>query len=349
MKKLLTVALVVVSLFLLSTVAMADGVPSYNYATPVFGLAVAPDGSLLVADAGSGIVELRKGKGSLVTELPGVADIAPIGRGSMFAITGLGAPDPQKLFRVSRGHTAEVADLFAFEQAVNPDGGDPAEEGIDSNPFDVEALGGGRALVADAGGNDLLIVDAKGNVDWVAAFPPQLAPTDSVKSLVGCPTPPPGLEFVCDLPPVIPAQAVPTSVAIGPDGAYYVGELVGFPSPTGMSRVWRIEPGTRHAACGTSPACTVVADGFTSIVDLAFGPHGELYVVELDEAGFGAVELGGAGLGGTVNRCDSTSWDCTEVTSGLTMPIAVAVDRDGTLYAAVSALIPGAAQVITLP
>ena len=331
------------------TSVFANQVPSFDFTTPVFGLATAPDGSLLVADAGAGVVELRKGEGNLVAELPLVADIAPIGRGDMFAITGLDDPsDPgetaQKLFRVSHGSTREIADLFAFEEMVNPDGGH-----IDSNPFDVAALNGGKALVADAGGNSLLIVDQQGNVDWVATLPNQFVSTDNAKNLVGCPTPVPGFEDICFLPPMMPAEAVATSVAIGPDGAYYVGELKGFPAPTGMSQVWRIEPGTLHAECGTSPACTVVADGFTSIVDLTFGPDGTLYVVEMDEASWAAVEFQLGGLGGTVNACDSSSWTCSVVATGLPIPIAAAVDREGTVFAAILALVPGAAQVIELP
>ena len=45
----------------------------------------------------------------------------------------------------------QVADLGAFEATVNPD----APE-INPNPFDLVALPGGAALVADAGGNSLL-------------------------------------------------------------------------------------------------------------------------------------------------------------------------------------------------
>ena len=146
-----------------------------------------------------------------------------------------------------------------------------------------------------------------------------------------------------------PAQGVPTSVAIGLDGAYYVGELKGFPAPTGASRVWRIEPGTRQATCGSSSACKVVADGFTSIVDLAFGPDGTLYVVELDEASWLAVELGFSTPGGTVNACNPASGACMELATGLPMPIAAAVDRSGTVYEAIRALVPGAASVIQLP
>jgi hypothetical protein len=117
---------------------------SDDFASPLFGLATAPDGSLLVADAGAGIVELRRGASGLVAALPGVTDIAPIGRGVMWAVTGEAREDPsmfpqaQKLFRVSRGVTREIADLWAFEMAHNPDGTD-----VVSNPFDVAALGGG--------------------------------------------------------------------------------------------------------------------------------------------------------------------------------------------------------------
>jgi hypothetical protein len=348
MRRSLTLLAVIGVLLIPMSSVFADQVPSYDFTTPVFGLATSPDGSLLVADSGVGVVELRKGEGNLIAELPLVADIAPIGRGDMFALTGLdpfGAGETaQKLFRVSHGSIREIADIFAFEESVNPDGGH-----IDSNPFDVAALNGGKALVADAGGNSLLIVDQQGNVDWVATLPTQLVSTDNLKNVAGCPTPAPGLEFACFLPPMMPAEPVATSVAIGSDGAYYVGELKGFPAPTGMSQVWRIEPGTLHAECGTSPACTVVADGFTSIVDLTFGPDGTLYVVEMDEASWAAVEFQLGGLGGTVNACDSSTWTCSVVAAGLPIPIAATVDRQGTVYAAILSLVPGAAQVIELP
>ena len=352
----LLMALLVGSLMLIPAgtgMAASYPVPGFGFGTPVLGLATAPDGSLLVADSGSGIVELRKGEGSLVVTLPGVSDIAPIGRGAMFAVTG-GGPGPTngKLFRVSRDEGAvQIADLAAYEATVNPF---PPE--INPNPYDVAALTGGKALVADAGGNDLLIVDMEGHIDWVATLPDELVSTANAKHLVGCPNPPPVPELadICSLPEMIPAQAVATSIAIGPDGAYYMGELKGFPGPIGESQIWRIEPGTLHAECGTSPACKVVANGFTSIVDLNFGPDGTLYVTEIDEASFLAVELAFFGMpgltqGGTVNACNSTTWACSEVATNLMLPMATASDQKGKLYAAVAGLVPGAAQVIELP
>jgi len=111
---------------------------SYEFATPIFKLALAPDGSVLVADAGAGIVELRKGVGSLAIELEGVTDVAPIGRGDMFALRG-GGPGltTGALFRVSRGSTRLIADLYQFEAENHPH-----PTAVDSNPFDVEQLNG---------------------------------------------------------------------------------------------------------------------------------------------------------------------------------------------------------------
>ncbi len=113
--------------------------------------------------------------------------------------------------------------------------------------------------------------------------------------------------------------------------------------------MWRIAPGTRHAQCGASPACSVVADGFTSITGLNSGPDGTIYVTELDEATWFAIEANIGSLGGTVNACDPSSWSCSEVATGLPMSIASTVGKDGTVYAAIKVLIPGEAEVIPLP
>ena len=322
---------------------------SYPFATPVFGLDSARDGSLLVADAGAGIVRLHHGRGTLLAELPTVTDMAPTWFG-LFAVTGgttvpeQESPLRRKLFRIVRGHVKELADLGKFEASVNPDGGV-----VESNPFDVEALPDGSALVADAAANALLVVDHKGRIDWVATLPSELVPTSNIKQLLGCPNGPPD---ICNLPPEIPAEAVPTSIAVGPDGAYYVGELKGFPAPTGESRVWRIAPHARHARCGTSRDCRVIADGFTSIVDLTFGRDGTLHVVELDEASWFAIEVTRTPVGGTVNECKrqhwTRAWLCDVETSGLLMPTAATVDLRGKLRVVTNALIPGAAEVITV-
>jgi hypothetical protein len=326
----------------------------YPFGTPVFGIATGFDGSLLVADGGAGIVKLKRGGGELIASLPGVSDVAPTFWG-MFALTGgTGPGQPQtalssRLYWVSHsGAVTELANLADFEATINPD----APE-INPNPFDVAAVGWpfGSALVADAGGNDLVIVDRHGNVDWIAKFPTELVSSANVKRLLNC-VPGQTVPAPCAAPAMIPAQAVPTSIAIGPDGAYYVGELKGFPAPIGESRIWRVKPTARHATCGTSPDCTVVADGFTSIVDLAFGWDGTLHVVEFDEASWFAVEVAHQPTTGTVNACKwqfrSRSFQCEPEAEGLLMPTAATVDFRGRVHVVTKALIPGEAEVITL-
>jgi hypothetical protein len=344
-----------IAVLALAPVAAQDvRISDYSFATPVFGIATGFDGSLLVADAGEGIVKLKRGRGELFASLPGVSDVAPALFG-MFAITGGTGPEqPQtptssRLFWVSHtGAAKEIANLAEFEETVNPDGPE-----INPNPFDVAVLPWplGSVLVADAGGNDLLIVDKKGNIDWIATLPSELVPTANVKKLLNCApgqtSPPP-----CALPDMIPAQPVATSIAIGPDGAYYMGELKGFPAPVGKSRIWRIKPTARHARCGTSPDCTVVADGFTSIIDLTFGWDGTLHVVELDEASWFAVEVTHTPTTGTVNACrwrfSTRSFKCKPEAEGLLMPMAATVDFRGRVNVVTKALIPGEAEVITL-
>ena len=53
----------IAALMLMAVTALTVTASIYPFATPVYGLAASPDGSLLVADAGAGIVEIRNGVG----------------------------------------------------------------------------------------------------------------------------------------------------------------------------------------------------------------------------------------------------------------------------------------------
>lgn len=325
-----------------SGAASADG-----FSGPVFGLSTAPNGDILAADAGAGIVEFTNGKVRLNAALPGVSDVAPIGRGSWWAVQGgvdglQGTDVGQAVFRASRGRVHKIANLFDFEVANNPA---PPADVPESNPFDVLALGGGAALVVDAAGNDLLRVDDEGAVDVVAIFTPVLASTDNLKFLLGCPgsgAPP------CSLPPAIPAQPVPTSVAVGPDGYYYVGELTGFPAPKNTSRIWRIAPDASWAQCPGADCQVLFNGGFTSIIDLAFGPDGFLYVVELDENSWFVTTLPSPQplAGGTISACDVTVPTCVEVSAGIPLPTAITFGKDGTLWSTEFGPVPGLTTVV---
>jgi hypothetical protein len=313
-------AAVVAAIAFVMLPAAAQANPQF-YRTPLFGLATAPGNSLYVADAGQGIVDADTGR--LVAALPGVNDVAPIGRSSMWAVTTNETDEMRAsgaVYRIEGTTARQIANTLAFEDTV-----DPADDGTDegSNPFDLARLTGGQMLVADAAGNSLLVVQQEKGIDWVASFPTQPLP---------CP------EAICGPGVVVPAHAVPTSVVVGPDGAYYVGELTGFPFTPGKSRIWRIEPGTRHAACGTSRACSIIADDRTAIIDLQFGPDGRLYVAQLEDAGLLAFEEG-AGVGGSIRACDVASGDCDLVASGIQMLTAIAF-RGGSIWHTVWSLVP---------
>jgi hypothetical protein len=317
----LAAAALVAAAMLVPTAAQAD--PGF-YQGPPFGITMSPNGSLLVADSAQGVV--NGDTGAVLASLPGINDVAAIGQAEMLAVATVGGgPDAEAqtaqaseetsgVYRITRGRVQLIADTGAFENAA-----DPAGDGIDegSNPFDLAVLGGHKALIADAAGNDLLVVDQQGKLDWVASFPTQNG-----------------------------IQPVPTSGVVGPDGAYYVGELTGFPFPTGLSRVWRIAPGTRHAHCGSSPACTVVLSGLTAIIDLQFGQGGKLYVAQIEDLGVGALE-GGGGVGGSVHACNVKTGSCQTVVSGI--PILTAITfRGSTLWGSILALVPGQADVVPL-
>lgn len=158
-----------------------------------------------------------------------------------------------------------VADIWANEKANNPDAAvNPA---IDSNPNDVGVIAKGVYAVADAGGNSLLKASASG-ITPLTIFP------------LLAPAPGPGGA-------PIPPQTVPTAAVKGPDGAWYVSGLTGFPFPVGYAAVWRVNPKTG--------AAKPYASGFTAIMDIAFGADGRLYVLEIDHD-----HLAGPGTDGAI-------------------------------------------------
>jgi hypothetical protein len=303
-----------------------------GFSGPLFGLNVGSHGALLVADSGAGPTRIgSNGSLHVIAPIPGVSDVIAPKRGALRAVQSNG-PTASKLYRVTRGSAVPYANIGAFEANV-----DPADDGVESNPFDLADFGNGRTLVADAAGNSVLVVNRFGHIDWVASLPQHVVPTAPIKQVAGCPNGPPD---ICGLPATFSADPVATSVAVGPDGWIYVGELTGFPASPGYSRIWRIDPSARHARCGSSAKCTVVGRGFTSILDLQFARSGALYVVELDENSWLALEAG-LGAGGSIDRCwrGSSGLSCTKVKGGLNMPSAVAI-KDGRLYSTLDILTP---------
>jgi hypothetical protein len=336
------------AMVLVSAPMAAGATDQYSFDSIVFDIDATPNGGVLVADAYGGTIhEIRNGSISQLATIPipattpasSVNGLATIGRGDFFATTGGGdLAAGATLWRVSPSGARVVADIEAYEIAHDPDALagpkwkdqrceaiDPFNAGPQSNPYHLAARSGGEALVADAAGNTLLSARTNGRIDWVAVFTPPVA--DGSSSLEPADWMP--LFALADGTDCY-VQPVPTSVAIGPDGATYVGELTGVPATPGLSRVWRIAPGARNVVC-PSAACQVVVSGLTSVMDVEFGPDGHLYVVEYDANGWLAAVTGG-GAGGTVKRCHVGTGHCDLIAGGLALPGAITFDRSGTLW-----------------
>lgn len=206
----------------------------------------------------------------------GAVDVAYARDGSLWVLESNGV-----LSRLTwHGGLQQVADLIAYQAVdIDPDttDGNPTE----SNPYGLAALPNGDALVADAAGNDVLRVDRKGTIRTVARFKPELVATDHIPDFPG--------------PPALPAESVPTSIAVTRHGIY-VGELKGFPFRPGSSNVYKLPLDALGATCSAdapSASCRVVQEDLTAIQDLTVDPiTGKMYVYELAADGTLAFEAG---------------------------------------------------------
>jgi hypothetical protein len=217
------------------------------------------------------------------------------------------------------GRPLPLADIYDFERRVNPDAakGNPA---VDSNPVAV-IKDGLRLVVADAGGNALDTVDLFGRVRNLAVFPNVPTPN---------PFAPPGS-------PLIPMQAVPTSVAKGKDGFYYMTQLTGFPFPVGGASIWRVNPRTGDA----KPFAT----GFTNLMDLAVARDGTIYALEIDHDGLLTDDTTEGAIFAVDRRGNKRQ--VTLPAGTLPYPGGIALGDDG-IYVSINARSPGGGQVIRL-
>uniref|UniRef100_A0A831X930 ScyD/ScyE family protein n=1 Tax=Thermorudis peleae TaxID=1382356 RepID=A0A831X930_9BACT len=180
-------------------------------------IAVGPQSEIYIADSGipsepySGrVVKIDAVTGGIEPVIEGFAN-SPIGEGTgsyisgvssialhgdmLYVVTGAGAwlndpfYAPNKLLkRTSDGAWIEVFDFTGFEYLVDPDGNGP-----NSNAYGVAVSMDGDVWVSDAGGNWVARLTEDGAVAAYATFPQ-----------------------------VNGEDAVPTGIAIGPDGSAYV-------------------------------------------------------------------------------------------------------------------------------
>jgi glucose/arabinose dehydrogenase len=149
----------------------------------------------------------------------------------------------------------------------------------------------------------------------------------------------------------VPAEAVPTAVAVGPDGAYYVSELTGFPFAKGAARIWRIEPGSVEAVCdpvAPSGGCSSVATGFSSVLDLTFGPDGTMYVLELAKNGLAGALVLGNEFPPTGDLWAVKNGVRTLVAGALAAPGGVTVDGNGSIFVTTLTFGPPGGSVLNL-
>jgi sugar lactone lactonase YvrE len=262
---------------------------------------VAPDGSK--SNFASGMFSLAGPGGPFAIGLHGVS-VAP--DGTVFGVTasapprdvaGLPRPVRSKVGRVysaSGGAFTAVARVDKLEHRRNLDG---VKGDRNSNPYAVLALAANHQIVVDAGANAVLEV-RDGNVSLLSLIPNRRGGR---------------------------RQAVPSSIALGPDGAYYVGELAES-SGKGKARVWRVP-----AEGGTA---TVYRAGFTAITGVAFGPDGSLFVTEF--------ALNFEKLNGRLVRVSPDGGTRTVLAGGkkLTAPTGAAVDSTGAVYVSNFSVLP---------
>ncbi len=167
----------------------------------------------------------------------------------------------------------------------------------DANPNAVLFSHGSR-YVADAGANTLVRVKWNGNARVLDFF---------------------------HVPANFQSDAVATCVARGPDGALYVGELLGgFYSP-GHARIWRV---TAHHA-------RVWARGLTTVQGCGFGSDGAFYATEFQTAGLGAQNPAG-----DVVRISQNGQRTHLGVGKLFFPSGFAAGADGAIYVSNCSIAP---------
>jgi hypothetical protein len=247
------------------------------------------------------------------------ADIAIGVQGDPAVLSGFGSAGllfGTILHASSGGHLDVVANIGAYETLANPDAGliDSNPFGLLSEPRESRWTNGSEApdrIVVDAGANALLRVAADGVISTIAVFPSRSHGRST--------------------------DAVPTAVAVGPDGAYYVSELTGTPFTDGAARIYRVVP-------GADPE--IFLDGFKTVVDLDFAPDGSLYVLQ-HSSGATAPTPPFFTTPGQVIRVarDGTR---AVVVDDLTRPTSLTIGPDGAIYVSNFGQSVGIGQVLRI-
>lgn len=119
---------------------------------------------------------------------------------------------------------------------------------------------------------------------------------------------------------------VTTGLALAPQGGIYVGTLTPVPYPDGSASVLHI------TADGTT---TTVWTGLTAVTDVAVGPDGSLYAVEMSTGNTKTPPFVMPGSGRIVRQTGPAAAE--DVATGLMFPVALSFGPDGGLYVSLPA------------
>lgn len=222
----------------------------------------------------------------------------------------------------------DIADFASYESRNNPDGND-----LVSNPlsFSVQE---DTTYVVDAGGNNLLSVDADGsNLNNEAVFEARTLENPTLPPREELPTPTSEVPEGSFSPEDLSLQSVPTGVAVDSDGSPYVSELTGFPFPEDKAQIYRV------GADGEQ----VYADGFTQLVDVAFDKQNNLYALEHSVESLWK----GNPAGALVKIApDGTRTVVADGQDGLVYPTNVKLGPNGSVYVTNKGSIPGEGELV---
>lgn len=273
-----------------------------------------------IHDVLTGLISVGTPEGGIVS----VAGLSTIGNGTIYAameLSNAGTGFPSRLghlLKVSQGgQIRDVSDVGDFDFAWTNVNFDLAPRDFpDSNPYGVLALSD-RLYVANAASNTLDLVHPNGTEEILAFFPNNVI-----------------------------ADATPTCIAQGPDGALYIGTLALVDSlvfgPSAI--VYRVDPSQADPSnMGTVLSlATPWATGLWPINGCAFGPDGSFYASEL----LTSQNFSG---GDVVKIPFNTPSVHTSLTgNALTFPAGVAVGPDGNVYVSNGGAFVPQGQVVKL-
>jgi hypothetical protein len=284
------------------------GIGGTNLGTPEAPPPVGPvrggaSASVVMIEAGCPVL-VAGGLPSVLTSLGdvlGVEDLAILGDQLYAAVDGGGeahgnAAQPSGVYRILGDGTTELVADLSAWVRANPVANVPPD-------FDPDAAG--YSLVADAATQSFWVVD----------------PNSGQILNVGLDG---SVSRIADLSEGHP---VPTGAVAAPQGGIYVGYLTAVPFPDGASRVVHV------AADG---AVTEVWTGLTAVTDVAVGPDGELYAVELSTGNLDEPPFLVPGGGRVVRQTGPDSME--GVASGLMLPVSLGFGPDGALYVSMPAI-----------